>query len=81
MTAARAFGIAFVQPIKGNPMNLAIKKVIEKASGKKHHQLPVPSTFIVGTDGVIDFVHFNPDYTVRMPPEALLAECEKAPAK
>jgi peroxiredoxin len=76
MAVSRAFGIAFVS--KNGVRNKMSAKATEKFSGEKHHQLPVPSVFIIGTDGVIDFVHYNPDYTVRMPPEALLAECEKA---
>jgi peroxiredoxin len=78
MAAAQAFGIAFKV---GGPM---LKKLssynidIEAASGEKHHLLPVPSVFIVGTDGVIDFVHANPDYKTRLAPEALLAAAKAA---
>lgn len=76
MAVSRAFGIAFVSS-KGF-RNKMSAKATEKYSGEKHHQLPVPSVFIVGVDGVIDFVHFDPDYTVRMEPETLLDEAKKA---
>ena len=65
MEAARAFGIAFLEDAK------LYARVLENASGEKHHQLPVPSVFIVDTDGVIDFVYSNPDYKVRLKPEEL----------
>jgi hypothetical protein len=35
--------------------------------------LPAPSTFIIGTDGIINFQYTNPDYKVRLHPDVLLA--------
>ena len=78
MTAAQAFGIAFrvddatLEKYKGYNIDL------EAASGEKHHLLPVPAVFIVGTDGVIAFVYANPDYKVRLTPEVLLAAAKAA---
>jgi len=46
---------------------------LEKASGQDHHVLPVPSTFLIGADGVIRFQYTNPDYKVRLHPDVLLA--------
>ncbi len=72
MKAAQSFGIAFrvddatVAKYKGYGIDL------EGASGENHHLLPVPSVFIVGTDGVIKFSYANPDYKVRLAPEDLL---------
>ena len=40
--------------------------------------LPVPSVFIVGTDGVVDLVHTNPDYKVRLSSKKVLAAAEAA---
>ncbi len=73
MQTADAFGIAYkvdqptLQMLGSNGMD------IEKASGRKHHMLPVPSVFLIGTDGIIDFVYANPDYRVRLKPDVLLA--------
>jgi peroxiredoxin len=78
MEAAKAFGIAFEV---GEPM---LKKLdsynidIEAASGQKHHLLPVPAVFLVGTDGIIDFSYANPDYKTRLAPEVLLAAAKDA---
>ena len=78
MAAAKAFGIAFKVD---DPM---LKKLdsynidIEEASGETHHLLPIPSVFIVGQDGIIDFSYANPDYKIRLSPEVLLAEAKDA---
>ena len=73
MEAARAFGIAF----RVGKLTLTKYKTfgidLEDASGEKHQLLPVPSVFLVDPKGRIQFVYSNPDYTVRIEPEALLA--------
>ena len=81
MDAAKAFGVAFkvddgmLTKYKGFGIDL------EAASGEKHHYLPVPSVFLIGTDGVIKFRYFNPDYKVRLSSEELLAAARQNPAK
>lgn len=74
METAQAFGIAY-QVDEAMLKKLESYEIdIEAASGTTHHLLPVPSVFLVGTDGVIDFVYANPDYTTRLDPDVLLAE-------
>ena len=76
LAAARAFGIAFqlsdaeVVKYKGYGIDL------EAASGQSHHQLPVPSVFLVDAGGVIRWVYSNPDYRVR-PDNAKLLEAAR----
>ena len=73
LVAARAFGVAF-QVGDDYLAKLAEHDIdIEAASGRTHHWLPVPATFVIGTDGVIDFQYVNPDYKVRVDPEVLIA--------
>jgi peroxiredoxin len=73
MSAAEAFGIAFrldddtLERYKGFGLDLA------ERSGESHGALPAPATFLVGRDGTIQFAFVNPDYTVRLAPEVLLA--------
>lgn len=50
---------------------------IDRASGNKDRVLPVPATYIVGKDGKIEVVHFNKDYTERMPVSEILIELER----
>ena len=42
-------------------------------SGEAHGALPAPATYLIGEDGTIQFAFVNPDYTVRLAPEILLA--------
>jgi peroxiredoxin len=46
---------------------------IQKGSGQKHHILPVPAAFIIGTDGLIKFEYINPNYKMRIKADVLLA--------
>ncbi len=46
---------------------------IEDASGEKHRWLPVPSVFLLDTDGKVLFHYVNPDYKVRIDGDVLLA--------
>ena len=39
---------------------------------------PVPAVYILGTDGTIKFVHFDPDYRERMDPAKILEEAKAA---
>jgi peroxiredoxin len=73
MHAAKAFGIAF------RVDDMTIRKYalfginLERASGEKHHLLPVPSVFITDPTLAINFAYSNPDYKVRLKGAELLA--------
>ena len=73
MEAAQALGIAFKVDDATLDRYEEYGIDLERASGEKHHLLPVPSVFIVGTDGTISFEHVNPNYKVRLHPDLLLA--------
>lgn len=76
--AATAFGLVFT--VDDGTLKKYEKYGIdlEAASGESHHMLPVPAVFIVGTDGVIDFVHADEDYKKRLAPDVLLAAAKAA---
>ena len=65
LAAARALGIVFqlsdaeVREYQEYGIDL------EEASGHDHHQLPVPSVFLVEAGGKIRWVYSNPDYEIR----------------
>ena len=73
MAGAKAFGIAFKLD------ESTIKKYGEygidlvDASGEKHYSLPVPSVFVIGTDGIVKFKYVNPNYKVRLDANVLLS--------
>jgi peroxiredoxin len=73
LAATRAFGIAFEVPPELVEKYRGYGIDLEAASGETHHVLPAPSTFIIGVDGKIYFAYTNPDYTVRLHPDVLLA--------
>lgn len=74
MEASRAFGIAFRVDDATFAQYRDYGIDLEAASGETHHLLPVPSVFIVDSQGVIRFGYSNPDYKVRIPIEELMAE-------
>ncbi len=77
MIGAQAFSIAF----KVDDKTLEHKnfsRTLENASGEKHHLLPVPAAFVVGTDGIIKFEYVNPNHLVRIKPGLLLAAAKAA---
>ena len=78
MTAARAFGVAY--KVDDETLKLLAKFDIdlEQASGEAHHELPVPSVFLIGSSGKIDFEYVNADYKVRLDPDVLLAAAKSA---
>jgi peroxiredoxin len=73
LEATRAFGIAFRVDDETVEAYLGYDISLEAASGENHHVLPAPSTYLVGTDGVIRFQYTNPDYKVRLHPDVLVA--------
>ena len=76
LEAMRGFGIAFRLSDEVNAKYLEYGVDLEAVSGETHRALPAPSTFLIGTDGLIHFQYTNPDYTVRLPPAVLLAAAQ-----
>ena len=76
LSAARSFGIVFQldDAMVAGYARYGID--LEKASGESHHQLPVPSVFLVEAGGTIRWVYSNPDYKVR-PDNARLLEAAR----
>ena len=74
--AARAFGIVY-QLDDDTVREYAEYGIdLEEESGHDHHQLPVPSVFLVEAGGVIRWVYSNPDYEIR-PQNAAILEAVK----
>ena len=71
--AAVALGIAF-QAARGTIDRRQQKgDDIEGSSMLRHGVLPVPAVFAVDRSGMIAFSYINPDYSVRLPADELLA--------
>ncbi|MBI5707627.1 MAG: AhpC/TSA family protein [Armatimonadetes bacterium] len=73
----RKFGLAFkvddatIERYKGFGVDL------EKVSGESHHILPVPAVYVVDASGTIRYVHYQPDYKVRLSGAAVLEAAKK----
>lgn len=77
--AAKAFGLAFkVDDATFAKMKKDYGIDLEAHSGKDHHILPVPAAFVLDKKGKIHFSYVNPDYKVRVDPQALLKAAEEA---
>ena len=76
LTAARSFGIVFQLDDAEVVRYASFWIDLEAASGESHHQLPVPSVFLVEAGGTIRWVYSNPDYKVR-PDNAKLLEAAR----
>ncbi|GMQ81378.1 MAG: peroxiredoxin-like family protein [Rhodothermia bacterium] len=72
MEVARDYGLAFRVSEETVERYAKAGIDLEAASGYDHHILPVPATFVIGLDGMIQFVYANPNYRVRVNPELLV---------
>ena len=77
LAAARAFGIAFQLSDDDVQMYEDYGVDLEAASGEDHHQLPVPSVFLVEAGGVIRWAYSNPDYKIRPENAEILKAAKK----
>ena len=69
---AEKFGLVFTLPEELKEIYLAFGINLEKANGNDKWQLPIPATYIVNSDGVVNFAFVNPDYTKRLEPKELI---------
>ena len=77
LEAAKAFGIVFQLTEAEVALYADYDIDLEAASGRDHHQLPVPSVFLVEAGGAIRWVYSNPDYEVRPDNARLLSAARK----
>lgn len=77
---ARDFGLVFRLPTDLQELyagSLGIDLV--RYDGDESWELPIPATFVVGTDGVIAYASADPDYTRRPEPDEVLAAIPVVP--
>jgi len=78
MEAARAFGVAYRLDDASFAKMKSFGVDLEATQGATHHELPVPSLFIIDRTGIVRFRHFNPDYRVRLDAASVLAAAQAA---
>lgn len=74
----RGFGVAYRVDDATDAQLKGFRIDLAAMAGNDHRWLPVPSVFLVAADGTVRFVHANPDYKVRLDPQALLAAARSA---
>ncbi len=74
---AEKFGLVFTLSEKLKEVYKGFGFDLEKSNGNNKWQLPIPATYIVRPDGVIEYAFVNADYTKRLEPETILARLEK----
>jgi peroxiredoxin len=78
MAVTPSYGVAYrinaatAKDYKENGINLA------PIPGEPDFWLPVPAAFVIGKDGIVKFVYFNPDPSVTISREQLVAAAKAA---
>ncbi len=62
---AREFGLVFTMPAGLWPLYESWGIDVPAHNGDDTHELPVPATYVVGTDGLVAWRFVDPDYTRR----------------
>ena len=76
LEAAKAFHVAYRLDDATIEKQKQYGVDLDVTTGTALHELPVPSVFIIDTTGTIRYVYSNPDYTVRLAADALLAAAQ-----
>ena len=56
-------------------------KLVERSGEKAADRLPLPATYVIGTDGVIRYAFLDADYRRRAEPEDIIAALKKLQAE
>jgi len=74
---ARDFGLVFKLTEKMQEIykNFGIDLVL--ANGDQSYELPVPATYVITQDSIIQLASADADYTNRLDPEIIIAELHK----
>jgi peroxiredoxin len=73
LLASNSFGIAFDLSPELVALYSSVGHDLPKTNGNGRWTLPVPATYVIGTDGVIQFAHLDVDYRNRAEPSDILA--------
>ncbi len=73
LDTAKALGLAYhVEDAMVEKLLNKFNIDLEKASGQKHHNLPVPAVIISDAKGKVTFIYYNADHTKRLAIDKLL---------
>ena len=70
---ARKLGIVWKQPDTLRPVFGMFGNDLAKRNGDDSYEVPVPTTLLVDSKGIVRNAYIEPDYTKRLAPEDALA--------
>lgn len=70
---ARQFGLVFELPETIRPIYLKMGIDLPTQNGDGSFELPVPATYVVGSDGMVKLAAVDADYRYRLDPEEVIA--------
>jgi len=69
---SRQFGLVFTLDEQLKPLYKQFGIEIPVFNGDESYELPIPATYVVNSDGIIDLAFADADYTKRLEPEEVL---------
>ncbi len=73
---AREYGVVMDVPESMRPLYLQWGLDIPAANGDDTWELPIPATYVIGSDGKIVFAYVNKNYTERLEPSEIVKALE-----
>jgi len=74
---AKKCGLVFTLPESLRPIYAEWQLDIPGHNGDDTFELPMPATFIIGTDGILKYAFIDMDYTKRLEPEVVVEQLNK----
>jgi len=71
---AKECGLVFALPESLRPIYAEWQLDIPGHNGDDTFELPMPATFIIGTDGILKYAFIDMDYTKRLEPEVIVEQ-------
>jgi peroxiredoxin len=71
---AKQCGLVYTLPESLRPIYAAWQLDIPGHNGDDSFQLPMPATYIIGTDGIIHYAFVDMDYTRRLEPDVIIEQ-------
>jgi len=74
---AKQCGLVFALPESLRPIYVSWELDIPAHNGDDTFELPMPATFIIGSDGIIKYAFVDMDYTKRLEPETIVKQLKQ----
>lgn len=74
---AKQYGLVFTLADTLRPIYTGFGIDLEKANGNNTHQLPLPATYLINQNGIIQYSFIDVDHTTRLDPEQIVIELGK----